>query len=726
LDKSSRSGFRGLGSLSCGAALLCMVQVAPVAAAQTARDDTDTVLVIGRELQTLDDVAATGGRLGLSLRDTPATIDRVDSIEILRRGFATVDEVASSLPGVISGGSPGDLGAFSMRGFTGNQITFLSNGLYVGPSNMTSRPQNAFNLQSVEVLKGPASVLYGQGAVGGAINVTRKAPQFGKPAFDLLAAAGSYGGVSLGFGGGGELSRQVGARFDLSYTSTDGFVDNSPANTLNATGSLLWKPSDSLDVLFSLDYAEDEPSPYWGTPLVPRSFASQPLDILGGADGRTVDARTRFVNYNVADSRITSRQIFPQVDLSWRPADGVTVRNLSYYFDATRKWINAESYAFNAATGLIDRDRFFVFHEQELYGNQASLAIDRPLLGLDNTLVVGVDYSHLDFTRSRGFPDGDSVDPFRPSPGLFGAIVPRLSPTQWDQTAIFFENATDLTSRLKLVLGGRYETLDLDRRNFGPTGVFQAASSFSREYESTDWRAGLVYDLNEFLTPYVSWSTGSDPVGSNIFLVNAGENFDLSDARQVEAGVKMSLPGKRGTITVAAYDIERKNILTQVGVDTVANVGSQKSRGVELSGEAALTQRWIVSGNAAYVDASYGAFFDPNFGVDASGNTPDNVPEWTVNLSTSLSEVGGLPLELGGSAQYVGERFGNSANTITLDSYATLDLYAAWSLTPSARLTARVNNATDEDYARWLDVFYPNQVMIGAPRTYELGLNLRF
>lgn len=143
--------------------------------------------------------------------------------------------------------------------------------------------------------------------------------------------------------------------------------------------------------------------------------------------------------------------------------------------------------------------------------------------------MAGFDYSHLDFIRSRGFPDGDSVDLLRPERGRFGPLDRRVSPTRWDQIALFAEDALDLTPRLKLVTGLRAERLYLTRENFNVNGSFNAGSSFRRTYRPLNWRAGLVYDVTLAVTAYASFSTGKDPVGANIFLVNANQNFDLSN-----------------------------------------------------------------------------------------------------------------------------------------------------------------------------------------------------
>src|ERR1700674_3171316 len=147
-------------------ALVLPSMIAGVARAQAAGEQgavvLETVTVTAAKLRSLEQFTPTGSRLGLSTQELPATLDVIDNDEMLGRGFFNVQQAADSQAGVTSGGSPGDQSQFSMRGFTGNQITVLRNGLYIGPSNMTTRDQNSFNVASVEILNGPASVLYVQ------------------------------------------------------------------------------------------------------------------------------------------------------------------------------------------------------------------------------------------------------------------------------------------------------------------------------------------------------------------------------------------------------------------------------------------------------------------------------------------------------------------------------------------------------------------------------------
>jgi iron complex outermembrane receptor protein len=231
-----------------------------------------------------------------------------------------------------------------------------------------------------------------------------------------------------------------------------------------------------------------------------------------------------------------------------------------------------------------------------------------------------------------------------------------------------------------------------------------------------------VHDTAPGLTSYVSFTTGKAPVGDNVLLVNAGQNFQLSDARQFEAGLKYASASGRADVTAAVYDIRRTNLLTQINSSgDVANVGSQKSQGVELALNLRPVQNWSISSNLAYTAARYGEFFDPNFGIDASGNRAPNAPRWVANLWTSVRDVGGTGLELGGGLRFVGDRYGDSANQLALQSYSLADVYANYRVNARLMLTSRVSNVFNKAYAQWADIFYPTELLLGSPRRFEIG-----
>lgn len=673
----------------------------------------------------LDREASTASRLGLAVADTPASVNAIDARDMQARGLYSAEQAVDTMPGVSSGGAPGSPSQFSMRGFAGNQVTILRDGLYLGPADMTYRSQNTFNLASIEVLKGPGSVLYGQGAIAGTVNVITKKPVLDANAFDAAASYGRFDTSQAGVGGNVVLGQGLALRADLSRTGSHGFIERDRSDSLNGTLALLWQPRPDVEVLLSLDYLKDRPSRYYGTPLVAANFARQPLpDVIEAPGGLTLDRRMRSLNFNVGDARIASSQTLPRARIQWQVADGIVVSNDSYAFRADRQWINAESYVFNAESERVERDRFFVFHKQRLQGSQVSARVTRPVAGLRNRFAIGLDVSKLDFLRTRGFPDGDSVDALDPAPGAFGALAERRSPTRWRNQALFVEDALGLTDALTLVGGARIERFHLVRENYGVDGSFQAATSFERRFRPRNARLGLLYEGPGGLSPYVQVSTGQDPVGANILLVNAGQNFDLSRSRQIEAGVKQPL-GRHGAFTLAWYDIERRDLLTQTSSDVVDTAGMQTSHGLEMTLDLRPHPRWRIDANLARTSAAYRDFIDTSNGIDASGNRPANIPRWTANLWTSY-QFDGLPLEVGAGVRHVGQRFGNTANTVSLKRYTLLNLFGSYRLSRHVSLNARINNATDKLYAQWADVNYPSQIQLGAPLGYELGLVARF
>ena len=707
--------------------------------------ELEEITITAAKMRSLEQFTPTGSRLGLSQQELPATLDVIDNDEMIGRGFFNVQSAADSQPGVTSGGSPGDQSQFSMRGFTGNQITTLRNGLYIGPSNMTTRDQNSFNVASVEILKGPASVLYGQGAIAGAINVVDKAPTFGPSQIEGLGASGSYGSTNVGIGGSTHWGDAFAIRADFSRTATDGYIHN-PSNTMEATVTALWKATSTLDVQFTVDWLEDNPSEYYGTPLVPAAFAGNlaQTGLLSGANSQgfgVIDRRTEGINYNVADSYIHSQQVWPQLLLKWSPLVNLTVENFTYYFHAHREWDNAETYTFTTVgldgttplpSPAINRDRFYVFHKQNLVGDQGSASYKSTIFGLANTVVAGFDYSHLNFNRVRGFPDNDLVDPFKPDPGLFGPLLApgdltsRQSPTHWNDYAAFFEDVIDLAPGLKLVTGGRYDRLDLIRQNFNTQGV-ELKNGFNQDYSSANWRVGVVYNVTDYITPYISWTTGKDPPGTNnIFLVNAPEgNFALSNSHQLEVGVKARAPDGRADLTLSVYDIKKSNLLVQTteeGESEDQATADQTSKGVELSTNFKVLPNWTVSANAAYTDSVYTQFSDPSTGNSYNDVQPANIPRVTANLWTSFKRVAGLPVEIGGGVRYISNRPGNTSNTLILNKYALTNGYISYEVKPGILVTGRVNNLFNKEYVQWADIYYPSEVLLGQPRYWEIGV----
>lgn len=701
--------------------------------------EVPTITVIGQPGEhqgtgklNLDSPSATSSRLGLTLRQIPASIEVIGQQTIQERGFRSISEAIEGATGVTVGDSPGNPTNFSMRGFTNNQIRLLYDGLVIGPASMTSRPRDSWNLDRVEILKGPASVLYGEGAIAGAINFVTKRPVQELEGTEALLSYGRFNTIRAAVGSGGRLATdKLHYRVDLSYQDSDNFmgVQRTPYTYWNWTSALLYDVTSRLSFEVSFDLTYDRSKPYFGTPLVPSSFATQGVNgVVTTLDGRTVDARMLRQNYNTQDSDMSALTTWTKFKTTWKPTDLIEVRNQAYYYTAKRDWQNAETYTFNVGTQLIDRDRFFVHHDQSIIGDRLEFQVNQPIASFKNRFVTGLDFSHLDFTRPSFFSGaGGSVDPFAPVAGLFGPITQATQKTQITTTAVFAEDQFSLTDQIKLVAGFRHDHIDLERQLFNTASVLNTTSSFSRDFNPTTWRAGVVYDVLPQVTLYGQYATAADPVGTNIFVVRAAENVDLATGAQWEVGAKGDFWNKRAEWTVAYFDIFRKNILTQTSLTEAVNVGRQSSKGVELALGVRPTNAWRVQGNLTFLSAKFDDFAELSGGnlVSRSGNRPFNVPQAMANLWSIYRLPTAIPVDLGAAFHYVGDRFNDAANATRMHAYTTVD---AWLTVPYKNLwfTLRGRNLFDKTYAIWGDNFYPDQVLIGSPRTVELTIMARF
>ncbi|MBX3121290.1 MAG: TonB-dependent receptor [Fimbriimonadaceae bacterium] len=681
----------------------------------------------------LEEVSQSASRLGVSIREIPASVEVIDQTLMQERGLRTISEAVQGATGLSVGDSPGNPVNFSMRGFTNNQLRLLYDGLLLGPAQMTSRPRDTWNLDRIEVLKGPASVLYGEGALGGAINFVTKRPfREDHVVTDALLSIGSFNTLRTALGSGGPLgSDKLHYRVDLSYQRADHYagVQRSPYTYWNLTSALLYDAAPTLAFELSFDVTHDRSVPYWGTPLMPGGFSGSSAinGVVTTNDGRTIDGRILRQNFNVVDADMSATTYWTKFKTNWQPAHTIELRNQAYYYWAERNWQNAETYQFNPGTQLIDRDRFFVQHDQYIVGDRMEAQIKERLFEHGNRFVIGVEFSHLHLNRPSFFGGGDSIDPLAIPSGSFGSITSAEQRTTITTAALFVEEQFNITEALKLVGGMRHDRIDLDRQLFNAAGVFNTTASFERSFNPTTWRAGLVYDLLPTLTLYGQYATAADPVGTNVFIVRAAENFDLATGAQWEVGAKGQLWHNRAEWTVAYFDIYRKNILTQTSLTAAQNVGRQTSKGIELSGAIRPTDAWRLQGNVTVLSARFADFSESAGSSVASrgGNRPPNVPEVMANLWSVYRVPFVVPFDLGAAFRYVGHRYADNANAVRLNAYMTTD---AWVSVPYKNMTfmLRGRNLLDKTYAIWADPFYPSQVLIGAPRTVELMMTARF
>jgi iron complex outermembrane receptor protein len=680
-----------------------------------------------------DTRAESASLLGLTPRETPATVEIIDRATIESRGLRSVTEAAQGAVGVTAGDGPAEPAGFSMRGFTNSQINTLYNGIKIGPQTMTSRVMDTGNLDRIEILKGPASLMSGEGAVGGAINFVTKKPHSGPIENEAYISYGSFKTLRTGFGSGGSTPLQgLDYRFDINRSSSNGFIDDTWNRNWHVSGGLDYQVSSNLKVWGAAEYKEDRSSAYWGTPLVTTAFsgANSTSGIVSGTYGPltgpiTIDNRTLKTNYNVLDNRTGAKEYFVRGGFDWTLGSGLTLRDQVYYYSAKREWFNSEVYAFNDAT-QINRDRFYVAHDQALIGNKLEVQWDSKIANKDNRVVAALDYSSLNFDRpgfETGVPGGDLVSVVNPNRAAYGSLVTKKQTADIRNIALSVEDRLKLTPALSLIGGIRHETIDIDRTSVTSTGADRAGFPFSTSFHPTTGRVGLTYEAIPGLTLYTQIATAADLAANNLFLLDPSQPLKLTTARTFEVGVKQLFWERKAEWTLSLFDTERRNVYAAAGGQTINIAGKQRAKGTELSANVRPTRAWNVWGNVAYTDAKYADFTFT--GGTYSGNTPPNVPRIVANAGTSFRFNTTTPLEIGASVRHVGDRYHSDANTVKLLAYTVGDAFAAVDI-HKTKLAFRVRNITNEKYAIWSDPFYPDQILLGAPRSYELTASIKF
>jgi iron complex outermembrane receptor protein len=685
-------------------------------------------------------VAASASRLGLTVREIPATVEVIDQNKIRDQGYRTTTEVAQGAVGVTGGDGPGEPGAFSMRGFSNSQINVLYNGIKIGPQNMTSRYMDTANLDSVEILKGPASLLSGEGASGGVINFVNKAPTSGPVQNEAFFSYDSLNSFRSSHGSGGSTNVQgLDYRFDISRSSLNGFIDDTDTKTFNVSGQLNYKVSENLKIWGAIEYKQDHSNAYWGTPLVSAAY-SGPNATHGIVSGTyvsndngtnlgpvTIDGRTLTINYNVANNYVNADELWLRSGFELAINDDLTLKSQVYSYGAQRQWQNSEVAAFNSVLDMVDRERFYVAHDQQLFGNITDLTWNTKIAGMDNRLVTTVAASNLDFGRpgAANFPH-DDVPLVDPSPGLYGVLTTQNQTALINNQSLSFEDRLKITQAFALIGGIRVEGIELSRNSTDITGADKAGFPFSKDWTPVTGRIGYTWEPIKGMTFYSQYATGADVAANNIFLLGATQPLNLTTSQTYETGVKQLLWGDKAEWSLSLFDIDRQNVYAAAGGMTLNIAGQENAKGVEISGAIKPTTAWKFWGNFAFVNARYA---DYDFaGGSFSGNTPPNVPAVVANAGASYRFDSRLPVEIGMSARYVGNRYNSDANTVIMDAYTVADAYVFVDIpkyffpaVDQTRITFRVRNLFNREYAVWGDPFYPDQILLGAPRTYELA-----
>jgi len=651
----------------------------------------------------LDQASTTGSRTGVTVRELPASIESVDSATIRERGDYTIMDAITRATGVTGVGSAGN-GAmsFSTRGFTDtNSVGLAEDGMRLSTGAGTQNyPNDSWGYERIEVLRGPASVVYGSGTVGATINAVRKAPSRTASA-EALFGIGTDGTGRIGLGGTGALGEIASFRVDAYGHTTDGQRDLGDASGSKLMTTLRLQPSSDLRFELLADYSKQKPERYWGTP---------------NDKGRIVSS-LRDENYNVSDAIISYEDKRLRARVEWQANDWLSLRDEVYYFEANRHWKDVEQYSLNAAAGTVARSDYLeIKHNMDQTGNrlEAGIRTDR------HRGVVGWEVARVNFRHINNSPYGgaSTVSAGNPAHGAWSSPDPTLAKFDTRSTlqALYAEDAWQFANQWLLMAGIRHDVADVSRDEL------VSGTDLDKTLRGNAWRLGLTYQLSPATSLYAQTSTGHDPVTSIITMNLSNSNFTLTKGKQVETGIKQSLGNGLGEWTAALFRIDKDDIITRDPANPALSVqgGSQHSQGIELSAALTPWKNWRFEGNYAALRARYDELLEAG-GADRSGKRPTDVPEQVANL-WAHHRLGPVLASLGG--RYVGKRYADNANSVVLPAYSVVDAALAWTYDQRTTLRLLGRNLTDKVYAT--TSYGSQQFVLGQGRSFELVAELKF
>jgi iron complex outermembrane receptor protein len=682
----------------------------------TPSNPNDIIITGIRDTLQLKKKSEGASRLDLTPLETPASVEILDGDAIRLRGDLTISDAAARATGIVNNSSVFGYGLTS-RGFSGqNSVMQLYDGMRMYNNTLTF-PADPWMAQSVEVLRGPASVLYGEGAIGGAINVVRKQPG-DKPEYAMRAGIGSFGAYNIAGGAGGPINDQIGYRVDASYRASDGWMERGESSATAVSASFRFRPTDTLTLSVSHDYSRQLPRVWFGVPLV----------------NNQLDASISHNNYNVTNARLRFTDNWSQFKVEWVPNETVSLRSTFYHLWANKYWHNSENATWVPAAGStpaqIRQSSFLeLYHIQRQTGNRTTLTFAQGLGGgFDNRMVVGADFNRISYQNISNSGNNATrlVNIKDPIVGEFidqtgNAVTKARYTNTINQFAIFAEDRLAFTDSLSLVGGLRYDRPEITKRDYVLT-----TNNFTATPDAVTWRLGGVYNPIKDMSLYVSYATAADPVGALVSTSLAQSSFDLSTGYQWEAGIKHVFFGGKGQWTLAAYKIVKRKLLTSDPlIPTIQiQVGQQSSRGVEASFFIEPIKGVSLNLNGAYTDAQYDDFSESVGGVpfQRAGNRPSNVPQKTANAFVSWEFMPNWVVD--GGVSYVGNRYQDAANTRLLPHYTLTDIGVRWAFTKGVSASARMRNLFDEIYPR--ATYGATQWVLGDPRTVEFSINAAF
>ena len=623
--------------------------------------------------------------------ETPQSLSVVTSDEIRDRQSETLSQTLDLTPGFTSQPTSFNRTSdrFRIRGFDVESATggSLRDGLRL-QNNSYDGVQEPYGLERAEVIRGAASVLYGQLSPGGLINTVSKRPSL-TPYHEINLQAGQNDRKQLSADFTGPLgdSDTLSYRLTLLDRKSDTAADHINNDKVYVAPALTWRPDDDTSLTLLSFYQKTEtgfsaPLPYQLTKGVGEGrFQIGRHDFIGEPDYDEMNGEMSAIGYEFEHrfdehTRISNKLRYYQSAVTWR------------YLQ-----VNTAGIATAQTTGILRRQ--YSDREERSRGLASDTNIESKwqfgdwqhtfLLGFD-----GYDTSY-DSHNFRGNAPSLNLATYQYGQPVVvnkNPATDRGSQIDTLQKGIYFQDQIKFDEHWILLLGGRHDWADQH------TELFRNGVDSGKSDEATTWRAGLVYKADNGLAPYISYSESFFPVaGTN----KAEQSFVPTEGRQYEIGIRYQPEGSATLLSAAVYQLEQKNVLSQdrTDINFSVQVGEVRSRGFELEAKTEVTPNLSLIASYAYIDAR----ITQSDIASEIGQRSEDTPYHQAALWADyrLAALGVPQLRIGGGARYKGTTQASGVPS-SMPAYTLYDARASYEIDPHWEVSLNANNVTNKRY----------------------------
>jgi len=650
------------------------------------------------------------------LRDVPQTINVVPKAVIEEQGATTLREVLQNIPGITvtagEGGTPaGD--NLTLRGFNARNDIFID-----GVRDLGAQSRDPFNLEQVEVVKGPGSVYSGRGSACGIINLVSKSPLPNR----LIG-----GSVTLG----NAETKRVTADVNLPIKDRSAFRLNFMAHDAVVPGredvdNQRWGIAPSLALgmgtrtrlNFSFYHLQQDNTSDYGIPWVPVTnnvlveFRDRPAPV----------PRDTFYGFKSRDKE-KLRSDFATIGIEYDLNDSTTLRNQFRYGQSKRDSIATPPRFASTDSTVINREMRSWIATDDITDNQTDLRSRFSTGSIQHSLVGGISFSNEANVRRNRTAVNSPTTLLNPNPNdIFTEpiiIAPNIGSITGKTLGVYAFDTVRLGQQWEVSGGLRFDYFDVD-------GVSTANATVSRVDQMLSWRAGVVYKPKQHGSIYASYGTSLSPSLEGLSYVTANTFIEPEETYTAEVGTKWDVFGERLSVSGALFRVDKTNARTPgLLPDDPPQVldGEQRVDGVELSVSGYVTREWNVLVAYTYLDSE---ILKSNVGFLTGGpfevgNQLQNTPKHSGSFWTTYRFP--WKFTVGGGIRYVDRRFGNNLNTRFVDEFWLGDLMASYSVTKNVDLRLNISNLTDEYY---FDRLGGGHLIPGAGRLVLFSTSFKF